>query len=155
MYSKEEIKKIKVRFWDGFKTYSSPKRRSLGKPKKWLMQNTSIKALDLKFHIDQQNASVSIDIVSKSLENKVAYWNKLLSLRSIINQSFKQEVVWNDMFELESGKEIIRVGVYLNNVNILDQKCWENVYDFFFNNMIIFEELLEEYVDIIRVHRTN
>jgi len=154
MYSKEEIKNIKKAFWDGFISYSSPKRRKLRKPKKWVMQNTGIKALDLKFHIDNKRASVSIDIVSKSLENKVAYWNKLMSLRSIINQSFNQEVIWDDMFVLESGKEIIRVGVYLNNVNILDKTCQEKVYPFFFENMIILEDWLEEYVDIVKIQRS-
>ena len=153
MYSKEEIKNTKIAFWDGFTSYSSPKRRKLGKPKKWVMQNTGIKALDLKFHIDNKIASVSIDIVSKSLDNKVAYWDKLMSLRSIINQSFEQEVIWDDMFVLESGKEIIRVGVYLDDVNILDRNCWKKVYDFFFENMIILENWLSEYVDILRVHR--
>ncbi len=153
MYSKEEIKIIKASFWDGFKAYSGPRRRKLGKNKKWVMQSTGIKALDLKFHINQQLASVSVDIVSKSLETKVNYWNKLLGLKTILNECFTQEVIWDDMFELESGKEIIRIGVYLNDVNILDKQCWEKVYQFFFENMIILEDWLEEYIDIIRVSR--
>lgn len=153
MYSKDEKKKIKTAFWDGFKTYSSPKRRKLGKPKNWIMQNTGIKALDLKFHIDKSIASVSIDIISKSLDNRISYWNNLLGLKTLLNDSFKQEVVWNDMFTLESGKDIIRIGVFMEGVNIMDDKCWDKVYDFFFENMIILENWLEEYVDVIRVQR--
>jgi len=153
MYSKEEKKNIKTAFWDGFKSFSSPKRRKLGKNRNWVMQNTGIKALDLKFHIDNKLASVSVDIVSKSLESKVDYWNKLIGLKTILNDSFKQDVIWDDMFVLDSGKEIIRVGVYMQDVNIFNKNCWNDVYDFFFENMIILEDWLEEYVDIIRVSK--
>lgn len=154
MYSKEEVKNIKASFWNEFKEYSSPKRRKLGKPKKWVMQNTGINALDLKFHIDKKLASVSLDIVSKSLESKVEYWNKLLGLKTLLNEIFSQEVIWDDMFELESGKEIIRIGVYLHEVNIFNKDCWQEVFEFFFSNMIKLEDWLEEYGDIIRIQKT-
>jgi len=155
MYSKEEKKNINIVFWEGFKHYSSPKRRELGKNKKWLMQNTGIKAIDLKFHIDNSLASVSIDVVSKSLDSKLGYWNKLLGLKTLLNDAFAQEVVWDDIYTLESGKDIIRIGVYLHEVDILNKDCWPQVYDFFFLNMITLEDWFEEYRDIIRVQKNH
>ena len=119
MYSKEEEKNIRMAFWEGFRKYSTPKRRKQGKPRKWMMQNTGIKAIDLKFYIGSKQASVSLDVVAKSLDRRVAIWNKLLGLKRLLNEIFDQEVVWNDLFMLESGKEIIRIAVYLDDVNIL------------------------------------
>lgn len=153
MYKKEEIKNLRIEFWDGFQKYSTPKRRKLAKPKKWVMQYTGVKALDLKFHIDNKLASVGIDVVSKSLDSRVAYWNKLLGLKSLLDELFDLEVVWDDMFELESGKEIIRIAVYNKNVNILNKACWPEAYDFFFENMIKFEDWMEEYKDILKVQQ--
>ena len=153
MYSKEEIKKFRADFWDGFQKFSASRRRKLGKPKTWVMQNTGIKAIDLKFLIDKKNASVGIDVVSKSLDKKVAYWNKLLGLQNLLNQEFDQEVIWNDMFILDSGKDIIRIAVYKEQVNIFDKTCWWDTYGFFFENMIKFEDFLEEYKDILRVQQ--
>ncbi|NOR87614.1 MAG: DUF4268 domain-containing protein, partial [Bacteroidales bacterium] len=75
MYTKEEEKNLRTSFWEGFHKYSSPKRRKLGKPRKWMMQSTGIKAIDLKFHIDSKLASVGIDVVVKSLDRKVFLWN--------------------------------------------------------------------------------
>lgn len=151
MFSKEEIKNLRVSFWDGFQKYSAPKRRKLGKPKKWVMQNTSIKAVDLKFHIDQKMASVGIDVVSKSLDKKVDYWNKLLGLKTLLQSEFDQEFIWDDMHELDSGKEIIRVALVLEEVNILNPETWPKVYEFFFENMMKLEDWLEEYKDVLRV----
>ena len=117
------------------------------------MQYTGVKALDLKFHMDRKLASVGIDVVSKSLDSKIAYWNKLLGLKVILNGLFKQEVVWDDMFTLDSGKDIIRIAVYKQEVNIMNKECWPEVYKFFFENMIKFEDFLEEYKDILKVQR--
>lgn len=153
MYKKEEIKNTRIEFWDEFQKFSAPKRRKLGKPKAWTMQYTGVKALDLKFHIDRKLASVGIDVVSKSLDNKVAYWNKLLGLKVLLNELFEQEVVWDDMYTLDSGKEIIRIAVYKQNVNIMNKECWPEVYDFFFTNMMKFENWLEEYKDILKVQQ--
>lgn len=151
MYTKDEIKQIRVEFWDGFQKYSSPKRRKSGKPKKWMMQNTGIKAVDLKFHIDLKLASVGIDVVSKSLDKKVAYWNQLLGLKNLLQSEFEQEFIWNDMFVLESGKEIIRVAMILEEVSILKKETWPQVYAFFYENMMKLEDWLETYKDVLRV----
>lgn len=153
MYSKEEIRKFRADFWDGFQKFSATRRRKLGKPKQWVMQNTGINALDLKFHIDHKTASVGLDVVSKSLDKKVAYWNKLLGLQVILNGMFEQEVIWDDMYTLESGKDIIRIAVYKENVGILKKESWWEVYGFFFDNMILFEDWLEEYKDILKIQQ--
>lgn len=153
MYSKEEIKKLRADFWDGFQKFSAIRRRNLGKPKTWVMQHTGINAIDLKFHIDKKNASVGIDVVSKSLDKKVAYWNKFLGVKNLLDAEFEQEVVWDDMYTLDSGKEIIRIAVYKDKVNILDKTCWWDTYQFYFENMIKFENFLEEYKDILRVQQ--
>jgi len=155
MYSKEEKKNIKTAFWEGFKTYSTPKRRKLGKNKNWVMQNTGVKAIDLKFDINKKTASVSLDVVSKSLENKVEYWDKLLGLKTLLNEAFDEEVIWDEMFLLSSGKEIIRIGVYLQDVNIMNNACWNEVYSFFFKHMIALEDWFEEYKDIVRITKQN
>jgi hypothetical protein len=151
MYSKEEEKNIRMAFWEGFRKYSTPKRRKQGKPRKWMMQNTGIKAIDLKFYIGSKQASVSLDVVAKSLDRRVAIWNKLLGLKRLLNEIFDQEVVWNDLFMLESGKEIIRIAVYLDDVNILDKESWDKVYEFFFKNMMKLEDWFEEYKDILKL----
>lgn len=153
MYSREEIKKIRVEFWDGFQKYSAPKRRKKGKPKNWILQNTGIKALDLKFHIDNKLASVGIDIVSKSLDHKLAYWNKLLGVKNLLDSKFGNKLIWDDMYQLESGKDIIRIAIIKEDVSILNKDCWEKVYEFFYMNMLKFENFLEEYKDIIRVRQ--
>lgn len=153
MYSKEEIKKIRIEFWEGFQKYSAPKRRKMGRRKEWTMQKTGIKAIDLKFHIDNRIASVGIDVVSKSLDNKLAYWNKFIGLKALLDAEFESPLLWDDMHTLDSGKDIIRIAIVKEQVNISKRECWPDVYEFFFKNMIKFEDFLEEYKDIIRIRQ--
>ncbi len=150
MYSKEEAKQLRESFWLEFRKYSAPKRKRLGKPKKWMMQNTGIKALDLKFDINKIKASVGIDITSKSIDKRLEYWNKLLGLKNILINDYHLNMEWDDMYELDNGKDIIRIALSLEDVNIFDKNTWEKVYPFFFENMIQLEDWLEEYRDIIR-----
>lgn len=153
MYGKDEIKNLRVGFWEGFQKYSTPKRRKLGKPRKWIMQNTGIKAIDLKFEIDQKRASVGIDVVSKSLESKLIYWNKFLGLKALLDEEFDHKLIWDDMYTLESGKDIIRIAMYMEGVDILDESCWKSVYEFFFKNMIQIENWFDEYKDILKIQQ--
>jgi hypothetical protein len=153
LYSREEIKKIRKSFWKGFQKYSSPRRRNLAKPKSWQMQNTGIKALDLKFEFDSKQASVGIDIVSKSVLLKDQYWDKLLSLKNILTKASNKPLNRERNHKLESGKEIIRVALIKTNVNIMKPECWQDVYGFFFYNMMKFESFLDEYKEFIRVRQ--
>jgi hypothetical protein len=153
VYSKEEKKKIKRDFWEGFRTYSTPRRRKLGKPKQWVLQNTGIKAIDLKFDIDTKQASVGLDVVSKSNSTRELYWNKLLGLKNILNKEFKEELVWEKAHRLDRGKEIVRISAIKKKVNIYENDCWFGVYAFFFDHMIKFESFFEEYKEIIRVRQ--
>ncbi len=155
MLSKEESKNIRQAFWEGFTKYSAPKRKRMGRPKTWVMQNTGIKAVDLKFHIDEKMASVSIDVVSKSIDSRVAYWNKFLGLKTLLDTEFNNELIWDDMFALETGKDIIRIAMIKEQVNIFDRNCWPDVYSFFFKQMIKFEDWLEYYKDIIKVNQQD
>jgi len=155
MLSKEESKNIRQAFWEGFTKYSAPKRKRMGKPKNWIMQNTGIKAVDLKFHIDEKMASVSIDVVSKSIDSRVTYWNKFLGLKTLLDNEFNQKLIWDDMYQLETGKDIIRIALILENVNIFEKSCWPDVYKFFFVHMIQLEDWLEYYKDIIKVNQQD
>ena len=56
MYKKEEIKEIKIKFWDGFKRYSKAKGRKMTS---WVLRGTQIKEVQLKFDLNEKGAFVS------------------------------------------------------------------------------------------------
>ncbi|MBQ0788784.1 MAG: DUF4268 domain-containing protein [Oceanihabitans sp.] len=142
MYSKEESRQIKQLFWTSFgKSF----------PRKWLLYNTKIKGFTFKFHFDNKTALVALDL-EDDLENRITYWEKLQSLKSILHNEYLADAIFEEEYFLENGKEISRIYVPLDKkVSIHNKNTWQEVMVFFNENMHQFEAFFEEYQDIIDV----
>ena len=136
MFSKEESKRLRQDFWIAFgKSY----------PRKWILYDTKIKGLALKFHFDLKNAMVSIDVEHHNLETRMILWDKLLSLQSILTDDFIPEAQFIDSFILVNQKEISRVYVEKNGVSIHNKNTWRETMQFFNDNMLQFEAFFLQY----------
>lgn len=141
MFSKEESKQVKQLFWTSFgKSF----------PRKWILYNTKIKGFSFKFHFDNKTAHVVLDL-EDNLENRINYWEKLQSLKSILTNEYLPEAIFEEEFYLENGKEISRIYVPLEQkVNIHNKNHWKVVMEFFNEKMNLFELFFEEYKDVIK-----
>ena len=84
---------------------------SFGKsfPRKWLLYNTKIKGFAFKFVADRKKAMVCLDIEHpEEIANELLY-DQLLSLKKILETDYLPNVIFNNSYELESGKIIRRV----------------------------------------------
>ena len=141
MFSKEESRQLRETFWISFgKSF----------PRKWLLYNTKIKGFSFKFHFDTKQALVSLDVES-DLEQRINYWEKLLALKSILQDDYLPEARYEETYYLENGKEISRIYVPLKDkVSIHNKNSWQQVMVFFNETMSLFEAFFEEYQDVIK-----
>ncbi len=140
MFSKEESKRIRQEFWIFFgKRY----------PRKWLLYNTKIKDVVLKFSFDTKKALVSIDSCSTDPLLRKYYYEKFESLKSLLLYEVSQDFIFDKNYTLESGKTISRVYLQKDNVSIHNKESWPEVFDFFNSNMDKLEEFFQEYQHII------
>ncbi|MCB9425758.1 MAG: DUF4268 domain-containing protein [Flavobacteriales bacterium] len=141
MYSKEEAARIKREFWTQFgQEYS----------RKWLLYDTKIKDVAFKFYADTKKAGVYLDIEPKNENTRKIYFEKLFSLRNILLEDFIPELEFDEEIALENGKIISRVGIEKTGVCINNPKTWEEIFNFFYDNMDAFERFFYEYEDYIR-----
>lgn len=140
MFSKEESRLLRQEFWTSFgKSF----------PRKWILYNTKIKGFSFKFHFDNKTALVTLDL-EDNLENRINYWEKLLSLKAIILNDYLPNAIFDEVFFLDNEKEISRIYVLLDKkVSIHDKNTWQEVMVFFNENMSLFEAFFEEYRDIL------
>ena len=140
MFSKEASKKIREDFWIFF-----------GKrfPRKWLLYNTGIKDVALKFSFDTKKATVSIDCSSNDLVLQAYYFDKLKSLKKLMQDEVSQHLIFEPHHCLESGKKIGRVYLVKDGVSIHNKHSWPEVFDFFSNYMEKMEIFYLEYKDFI------
>ncbi len=140
MFSKEESKKIRQEFWISFDEKH---------PRKWLLYNTKIKDFSLKFTFTTKKAQVSIDIESQDEIIKAYYYDKILSLKSILTTEYINDIIFDPEYVLDNYKVISRAYIELNNVSIHNKKTWDDVYSFLFYNMDRLESFFNEYRDFI------
>lgn len=140
MFNKEDSKKIRQEFWTTFgKEY----------PRKWLLYNTKIKDVTLKFTFTTKKAQVSIDIEPQDETINAYYYDKFLSLKNIITTEYLPEVIFNESYELENGKIIPRLYVELSNISVHNKNTWKETMPFLYKNMAVLEEFFLEYKDFI------
>lgn len=141
MYSKEEAKKVRKQFWIFFaKRY----------PRKWLLYNTGVKDLTLKFDFTNGYALVAIDSESNDEIDKAYYYEKLLSLKSLLLEEVSPNLIFDNKYLLDSGKVISRVYIKLEGVKINNKNDWPQVFDFFYRFMSKLELFYLEYQDFIK-----
>ena len=150
MYSKEESKIIRKEYWDKFKAWSGRKRIKKGKKSKWLMNETGIKQVKLKFHFDEDIALVAIEIDTRNLDKRFELWNKLESLKSRIEEEIPFPLTWDIEYKLSEGKTVSRIYTLINDVNIYNKECWKEVNDFFYQKMTSLEDFFIHYRDHIK-----
>lgn len=140
MFSNEESRQLRHEFWTAF-----------GKSflRKWILSNTNIKGLSFKFYFNTKKALVALDLEG-DLENRINYWEKLLTLRSII-EDYLPDIIFEVEYNLENKKEISRIYVPLKqNVSIYNKNSWKDTMEFFNETMNLFEAFFEEYNDVIK-----
>lgn len=140
MFSKDESKKLRQEFWIAFgKSY----------PKKWILYNTKVKGLIFRFHFGLKKAMVSMDVEHSDLGVRIALWEKVVSLKSILKAEYLPDVIFEDCFLLENGKEISRAYIELEQVSIHDKNSWQETMIFLNQHMISFERFFYEYQEIL------
>ncbi|AWM12773.1 DUF4268 domain-containing protein [Flavobacterium sp. NRK F10] len=141
MFSKEEARQIKKEFWTHFAEEY---------PRKWLLYDTKIKDVSFKFYIDNKKAQVSLDIEPKEDEKRKIYFEKVESLKTILQEDYLPDAIFERHYFLESGKEISRIWVELPGISINNKNTWSQVFDFFYEKMTAFEMFFYEHEEYIK-----
>ena len=139
MFSKEESAKLRKEFWTSFgKSF----------PKKWLLYNTKIKGFSFKFVADRKKAMVCLDIENPEELINLLYFDKMISLKSLLENELPR-IIFNEDYELESGKKIHRIYVpFEGKFSVYNKNTWRDCFEFYMETMPKFETFFFEYEDI-------
>lgn len=141
MFSKEEAQRIKREFWVTFAEEF---------PRKWILHNTKIKDVSFKFYIDNKKAHVLLEIEPKDEKNRIIYYEKIESLKTILLEDYLPDAIFERDLYLENGKAVSRIWVEKLNVSSNNKNTWPEVFEFFNEKMDAFERFFYEYEDYIK-----
>ena len=141
MFNYEESKKLRQEFWTSFgKEY----------PHKWLLYNTKMKEIQLKFTFNRKFAQVSLDIIDNDELIRAYYFEKLRSLQSILKEEYSPEIIFEENYELPEGKTVSRIYLEMEGVDVHNRKKWPEVKQFLAENMLKLEELFNDFSEFIK-----
>ena len=150
MLSIEEKKQLRLEFWGKFHAISNRKRIKAHKVPKWIMNDTGIRQVKLKFHFDEQIAMAGIDVETRNMDKRIDIFGKLERLKSKLENALGEAPIWELEYPLPSGKSVSRAYLKLEKVNIYDKNDWEKVIRFLYDKMTIIEEVFVEYKDYLK-----
>jgi len=150
MFSKEEAKQLREEFWDQFLTLSRQRRIRKRLPGDWILGQTGVKALNLKFHVDRKVAQVGIDLETRNMDKRIALYEKLESVKKILENTLGEPMTWELDYIRENGKSVSRIYLELGGVDIYDKSTWPSAHEFMYQNMMKLEEFYREYRDFFK-----
>ncbi|HET6558238.1 MAG TPA: DUF4268 domain-containing protein [Prolixibacteraceae bacterium] len=139
MYSKEEAKQISKEFWVVFARRCEIVPELMHKKKKWILYDTGLNGIDLKFEVTRKEAIVMIEINNREEVRRLEIFEALLKYRLLLEDSFSGPLTWDYCFTRESGQEVCRIYSSLQNVDFHKQNQWPDIFNFLIDNMLILE----------------
>jgi len=149
MYSKEEAKLLRKEFWIVFARRCEIVPQLKQKKKKWVLYDTGLSGIDLKFEVTRTEALVMIEINSRLENRRMEIFEELLKYRKFIEEGFDEPLEWDICYTRESGQEVCRIYTLMPNVDFRHQNQWPDIFNFLIDNMLLFENNLMEIKDIL------
>ncbi len=150
MFSKEEAKELREEFWDQFKRMSAGRRARKKLPGNWMLDQTGIKALNLRFHVDREVAQVGIDLETRNMDKRIELFEKLESLKKLLEEAMELPLIWELEYIRENGKSVSRIYLQMEGVDIYKRDTWNEAHKFMFTNMMKLEAFFQEYRDFLK-----
>lgn len=149
MYSKDEAKLLRKEFWIVFARRCEIVPELRYRKKKWVLYDTGLSGIDLKFEVTRQEAMVMIEINIKEEGRRLEAFETLQKYRLLLEDGFEEPLIWDFCVIRESGQEVCRIYKSLSNVDFHRQNQWPDIFNFFINNMLILENNFMEIKDAI------
>lgn len=139
MYSKDEVRELKKRFWDGLSAYADSYPELRNRRHKFMLHNTKMKGVAMKFDATRDGAYVILEIDHRSEEQQQKLYNHFVENRALLEGEFDTPLVWDTHYRKECGKEVIYIYCVQTGLDIHRQEQWEAFYHFMVENMIKLE----------------
>jgi hypothetical protein len=150
VYTKEEAKALREEFWARFRTMSSRRRLRKKLPASWMLTNTGVKAMNLRFHIDREEVQVGIDLETRNMDKRLELYEKLESVKRVLEEHMGEAMIWELDYVRENGKSVSRIYVQKGGVDIYNAETWGVAHSFMYKMMMKLEGFYREYRDYFK-----
>ena len=140
MYSKEELKQLKKDFWEGFGTYCSNIPALKRRKSKFMLYNTKMKGVELKFDATRDGAFVILELNQHDAITRLDKYDQFEHYKILMEKQFPQGLIWDFAYIRECGTEICRIYTKKTGIDIHRRIQWNEFYEFMSTEMLKLEK---------------
>ena len=156
MYSKEEIKELRLKFWQSYKSYCETQPAFNYQKKRWMLNETQVRGLALRFDVDRESAWVIMELQHKNEYRRLKTYEILERYKVVMEEGFEKGLTWEFYHRREdNGQEVCRIYTRLENVDWHNQNLWPDIYNFFIENMLLMEHNFLEIREVLKDELKN
>ena len=144
------------RFWAEFDEYGDTVPDLAWRKKKWILHDTGISHIDLKFDVCHDFAMVALEINRKSENRRLRVYELVERYRILLEEGFVNGLTWDYCYLNSNNQEVCRIYIEKQGVNLYKIADWDVIIPFLAENMLILQdnflgiqEALKEEVNIL------
>ncbi len=149
MYSKSELKQLKVDFWEGFGSYCRFKKAFKHRKGKFILYDTKMKGVEMKFDVNREGAFVILEFNASLEEQRKERYKQFETYRYVLDAAFPAGQIWLPLYERESGEIVARIYLHKSGLDFHKKEDWVAIYEFMADNMQQMEDAFEEIKEFI------
>jgi hypothetical protein len=149
MYSKEELKQLNKDFWEGFGLFCENLPRFKYRKKRWVLYNTKIKGVEMKFDATREGAFVILEFNHPN-ENKRLEMMTLMEQYKVIFESYFPDATWEILYTKVCGTPVSRIYKHRADLNIHRKEQWGEFFRFLSTEMNQLEKAFNELKEFLR-----
>jgi len=149
MFSREEKKILNTTFFNQFVRRMSRHHSLGGGGGRWESYKTGVKGLYFRM-LTAPIVGIAIDIQQKDPEIKVLLFDQFIELRRLLEAEWGDAVVYESSHFLDSGIEVSRIAITLENAYFYDKEQWPAILSWFETKLIGLDAFWDTTGDIVK-----
>ncbi len=147
MFSKDELKALKLNFWGSLNETFSEIRGVNGNKVNWTNFNTKLKDLYFRMEADDQGCRLCIDMQFADEGIRTLFYDQFEEFKAILEGHF-EALKWHPSFEHSNGKTISRIVLNQEGTNMYNKEDWPQMHDFLTTNFSKLEAFWAEFSEV-------
>ena len=150
MYSKDELKNLKLEFWESFAAFCEVQPYLRGRKKIWTLYDTKVKGVELKFDATREGAFVILEVNHRGEEARLEMFERLTWYKDTLETDFPEGLTWDICFVRDTGKQVARIYTSKSGIDFHRRQVWGEFFSFMASQMYLLERNFMSIAEYLR-----
>ena len=150
MYSKDELKNLKLEFWESFASFCEVQPYLRGRKKVWTLYDTKVRGVELKFDANREGAFVILEVNHRSEEARLEMFERLTWYKDTLEMDFLEGLIWDICFVRDTGKQVARIYTSKSGIDFHRRQDWGEFFSFMASQMYLLERNFMSIAEYLR-----